>query len=139
GGAPTEQARLMSLRLEPDRGGDQRGVLASTAALRAGGAAGGLPEAIGFAIPDLPGIDNLAVVMQRVDDLGPSLLHLNVLRLVPATDVFLRHPDEAPAVVVAAVDEVTAQQQQLRAQRIQQQQRLQQQRERAQRAQQAAM
>ncbi|HVS44954.1 MAG TPA: sigma-70 family RNA polymerase sigma factor [Candidatus Dormibacteraeota bacterium] len=87
-------------------------------------------------LPDLGGgLDNLTLVIQRIDDISPNVLHLSALRLVPqAREALARHADAARAAAAGTVDDLQAQQQ--RAQE-QARERAQQQREQQQKAQQA--
>jgi RNA polymerase sigma-70 factor (ECF subfamily) len=92
----------------------------------------GAPQALA-GVPDLTGMDNLALVIQRLDDISPNILHLSSLRLVPQTEAALaRHVDGARTTAAGAVDDLTVQQQ--RAQEKARQQREQQQQQQARQA-----
>jgi hypothetical protein len=82
-------------------------------------------------MPDLTAIDNIALVIQRLDDLNPGMLHLGGLRLGPQTVAELqRQADAAKTTASGTVDDLAAQQQRA-------QQKAQQEREQQQKAQQA--
>lgn len=90
-------------------------------------------------VADLSSIDNLALVIQRLDEITPAMLHLSGLRLLPAAEAELaRRGDAARAAASATADDLAAQAQraQQRAQQAQQE-REQQQKAQQQKAQQA--
>ncbi len=95
-------------------------------------ASAGAPQGLA-GVPDLTGMDNLALVIQRLNDISPSILHLSSLRLVPQTEAALaRHADGARTAAAGTVDELAAEQQ--RAQEKARQQREQQQQQQARQA-----
>ncbi|HEX3606349.1 MAG TPA: sigma-70 family RNA polymerase sigma factor [Candidatus Dormibacteraeota bacterium] len=95
----------------------------------------GAPQAIA-GLPDLTGMDTLSLVIQRLDEISPNVLHLSGLRLVPQTAAALtRHADNAKAAAAAAVDDLQVQQQ--RAQEKARQEREQQQQQQQEKARQA--
>jgi RNA polymerase sigma-70 factor (ECF subfamily) len=70
----------------------------------------GAPQGL-TGVPDLTGMDNLALVIQRIDDISPNVLHLSALRLVPRGEAALAHQaDAARAAAASATDELTEQQ-----------------------------
>jgi RNA polymerase sigma-70 factor (ECF subfamily) len=74
-------------------------------------AVAGAPQGL-TGVPDLTGMDNLALVIQRLDDISPNALHLSALRLVPQGEAALaRHAEAARAAAAGAVDEIAEQQQ----------------------------
>jgi len=127
-GVPSGHLQLISLRDGP---AGQAVLAAETLRTLAPAAA---PQAL-VGVPDLSGLDNLALVLQRIDDINPNVLHLSALRLVPQAQAALaRHADSARAAAAGTVDDLQAQQQ--RAQE-QAREKAQQQRDQQQKAQQA--
>ena len=128
-GVPSGHLQLISLRDGP---AGQAVLAAETLRTLAPAAA---PQAL-VGVPDLSGLDNLALVLQRIDDISPNVLHLSVLRLVPQAQAaaLAHHADSARATAAGTVDDLQAQQQ--RAQE-QAREKAQQQRDQQQKAQQA--
>jgi hypothetical protein len=123
---------MVNLNLPPARPGDV--VLASDSMHTVSVAAA--PQVLAGVLPDLTGMDNLVLVIQRLDDISPNVLHLGGLRLVPRTQaaVLARRAEAARAAAAGTVDELAVQEQKAQQQR-EQQQREQQQREQQQKTQ----
>jgi RNA polymerase sigma-70 factor (ECF subfamily) len=125
------QLHMVNLNLPPARPGD---VVLASDQVRTGSVAGA-PQTLAGVLPDLTGMDNLALVIQRLDDISPNVLHLGGLRLIPRAEaaVLARRAEAAKAAAAGTVDDLTVQQQ--KAQQKAQQEREQQQREQQQKAQ----
>jgi hypothetical protein len=110
---------MVNLNLPPARPGDV--VLVSDSMHTVSVAAA--PQVLAGVLPDLTGMDNLVLVIQRLDDISPNVLHLGGLRLVPGTQaaVLARRAEAARAAAAGTVDELAVQEQKAQQQREQQQ------------------